>query len=82
MQVVLAQMQQNIPEWKRCGCNVMYSLWYDLMHAENSTQRFGYVLQRAEYIPKLIQRLQESPEEVLADFESVRKHGVAQLPLS
>jgi len=74
-------MQQDIPEWKRSGHDVLYSLWYDLMHAENSTPRFGYVLQQAEFIPKLIQRLQESPEEVLADFESIRKYGVVQLPL-
>jgi len=74
-------MQQDIPGLKRSGINVLYSLWYDLMHADNSTQRFEHVLQRAEFIPKLIQRLQESPEEVLADFESIRKHGVVQLPL-
>jgi hypothetical protein len=69
-------MQQSIPELKRSGRDVLLSLWFDLMHAENSTPRSGYVLQLAEFIPKMIQRLQESPEEVLADFELIRKHGV------
>jgi len=69
-------MQQVIPEWKRSGRDVLYSLWFDQIYAENSTPRSGHVLQRAEIIPKLIQRLQESPEDVLADFESIRKHGV------
>ncbi len=69
-------MQQDIPESKRSGCDVLHSLWFDQIYGENSTPRFGHVLQQAEIIPKLIQRLQESPEEVLADFESIRKHGV------
>jgi hypothetical protein len=50
------------------------------MHAENSTSRFGGVLPQADFIPKLTQRLQEFPEEVLADFESIRKHGMADSP--
>jgi hypothetical protein len=53
------------------------SLLNDMVYAENSTYRFCGVLQRAEFIPKLIQRFQESPEDVLADFESIRKHGTA-----
>jgi len=69
-------MQQGIPESKRNGCNVLYSLWFDQIYAENSTPRFGHVLQQAEIIPKMIQKLQESPEDILADFESIRKHGV------
>jgi hypothetical protein len=75
MQVVLAKIQQTLPESKRDGMAVVSSLWADLMLAENSTSRFTRVLQLAATIPKLIQRLQESPEEVLADFESIRKHG-------
>jgi len=75
IQVVLAKLQQVIPEWKRCGSDVLYSLWSDLIYAENSTPRFGHVLQQADIIPELIQRLQESPEDVLADFESIRQHG-------
>ena len=56
---------------------VLSSLRSDLLHAENSTKRFEGVLAQAEFIPKLIQRLQESPKDVLADFESIRKHGMA-----
>jgi hypothetical protein len=81
MQVVLAKIQQFLPELKRDGKTVLSSLWSDLMHAENSTTRFQGVLPQAELIPKLVQRLQESPEDVLTDFESIRKHGMADLPL-
>lgn len=72
----MAKIQQSLPEIKRDGSNVLSSLWSDMIYAENSTSRFGGVLSQAEFIPKLTQRLQESPEEVLADFEAIRKHGV------
>jgi len=72
----LAKIQQSLPELKRDGSNVLSSLWSDLIFAENSTSRFGGVLSQAEFIPKLIQELQESPDEVLAEFEAIRKHGV------
>ena len=49
------------------------------MYAENSTSRFGGVLPQAEFIPNLIQKLQDSPDDVLADFDSIRKHGRSTL---
>jgi hypothetical protein len=56
---------------------VLSSLLFDLIHAENSTSKFKGVLRQAEFIPKLLHILRESPEEVLADFESIRKQGMA-----
>lgn len=79
IQVVLAKILQSLPELKRDGSNVLSSLWSDLIYAQNSTSRFGGVLPQADFIPKLIQNLQESPEEVLADFESIRKYGMTEL---
>ena len=70
---MLAKIQQSLPEIKRDGSTVLSSLWADLIHAENSTFRFGGVLPQAEFIPKLVKTLQESPEAVIADFEKIRK---------
>jgi len=47
-----------------------------MIYAENSTSRFGDVLPQAEFIPKLVQTLQERPEEVVADFEAIRQHVI------
>jgi len=76
IQVVLAKIQQTLPEQKREGNIVLSSLLSELMNSEDSIARFGGVLSQAESIPKLMQRLQESPEDVLADFETIRKHGM------
>jgi len=46
------------------------------MYAENSTSRSGGVLPQSEFIPKLAKTLQESPDDVLADFETIRKHVI------
>ena len=81
MQVILAKAQQTLPESKRDGENVRLCLWSDLMFAENSTARYEGVFQQAELIPRLIQRLRESPQDVLDDFESIRKHSTVDLPL-
>ncbi|KAF8807490.1 hypothetical protein BYT27DRAFT_7189561 [Phlegmacium glaucopus] len=74
LQVVLAKIQQSLPEMKRDGGNVLGSLWASLMYDDNSTSRSGGVLSQAEFIPKLSKSLQESPSEVLADFEEIRKY--------
>ena len=60
---------------------MLSSLMSDLMYSDESTSKFGGVLALAKSIPKLIQRLQESPEDVLAEFESLRKHGMVELSL-
>jgi hypothetical protein len=53
-----------------------------MIFAENSMARLEGVFPQAEWVPKLIQRLQEYPEDVLADFESIRKYGIVELPSS
>ncbi|KAF9569657.1 hypothetical protein CPC08DRAFT_731821 [Agrocybe pediades] len=73
LQVVLAKIQQSLPEMKRDGSNVLSSLWATLLYSEQSTSRSGGVLPQAEFIPKLIKTLQDSPAEVIADFKEIRK---------
>lgn len=45
------------------------------MYNESCTCRAGEVLPQAEFIPKLLKLLQESPNEVIADFEEIRKYS-------
>ncbi|RDB28821.1 hypothetical protein Hypma_015435 [Hypsizygus marmoreus] len=72
--VVIAKIQQSLPEMKRDGNNVLGSVWADLIYNEDSTSRCGSVLPQVEFIPKLAKQLQESPAEVIADFEEIRKY--------
>lgn len=75
LHVVLAKIQQSIPASKRHGRTVLGSLWSSLMFDDGSTSRAGGVLPQAEFIPGLLRSLQESPSEVIADFEEIRKYS-------
>ncbi|KAF8078531.1 Metalloenzyme, LuxS/M16 peptidase-like protein [Lyophyllum atratum] len=74
LQIVIAKTQQSLPELKRDGNNVLGSLWADLVYSEDSTSRAGGVLPQVEFIPKLAKQLQETPAEVIADFEEIRNY--------
>ena len=51
------------------------SLLDNLIYDDSSTSRAGGVLAQAEFIPKLLKALQESPNEVIANFEEIRKYS-------
>ena len=51
------------------------SLSDSLLYGDSSTSRAGGILPQAEFIPKLSKSLQESPSEVIADFEEFRKYS-------
>ena len=75
MQVVLAKIQQSLPQLKRSGGQVLGSLCDSLLYDDGSTSRAGGILSQVEFIPKLSKSLQESPSEVIADFEEIRKYS-------
>jgi hypothetical protein len=75
LQIVIAKIQQSLPEMKRDGSTVLRSLWADLIYDDNSTSRYGHIIQEATFVPKLAKQLQASPAEVIADFEEIRKHS-------
>ena len=60
---------------KRSGSKVLESLWDSLIYDDSSTSRAGGILAQADFIPKLSKSLQESPSEVIADFEEIRKYS-------
>jgi Zn-dependent M16 (insulinase) family peptidase len=74
LQVAVAKIQQALPELKRDGSNVLSSLCSQLLYSENSVPRSGGILSQMVFIPQLARRLQESPKEVIADMEEMRRH--------
>lgn len=75
LQIVIAKIQQSLPELKRDGNNVLGSLWADLVYSNDSTSRAGGILPQVDYLPNLAKRLQENPAQVIAEFEEIRKHS-------
>lgn len=74
LQVAVAKIQQALPELKRDGSNVLGSLCSQMLYNEDSVSRSGGILSQIEFTPQLARRLQENPEEVIADLEEVRRH--------
>lgn len=71
--VSAAKLAQSLPELKRDGSNVLSSVWAETLFDKNSTSLAGSILSQADFVPKLIKDLQESPEEVITSFEKLRK---------
>ncbi|KAG6911895.1 hypothetical protein DXG01_000142 [Tephrocybe rancida] len=74
LQIVIAKVLQGLPELKRSGDNILGSLWAELVYSDESTSRAGSVMTQLEYVPRLAKQLQESPLEVIADFEEIRTY--------
>lgn len=74
LSVVLAKIQQSLPELKRDGNTVLNSLWTSLIYNEKCTSRSAGVLALMEFIPQLTKNLQEKPDEVIKDFEDIRNY--------
>ena len=72
--MAVSKIQQNIPELKRDGSNVLSSQCAQLLYAENSTNRATTVFTLMEFVPALQTLLAEKPHKVLKTFEEIRKH--------
>jgi len=57
---------------KRNGNTVLSAISMEQLYDETSTSRAGTVLNQAEFIPGLIQRLQDEPKKVIEEFEVIR----------
>lgn len=71
--MIIAKEQQYLPELKRDGDIVLFSVMEDLLYSDESTSRAGGVLSQAVFLPKLAKRLRQNPKEVIKDFEEIRK---------
>ncbi|RDX52049.1 hypothetical protein OH76DRAFT_1345727 [Lentinus brumalis] len=70
--VNVAKIQQSLPEMKRDGDTVLGSVNSELLFDETYVPRMGSVVPMIDFVPKLAQQLQESPEEVIKDLEEIR----------
>ncbi|KAL0951071.1 hypothetical protein HGRIS_007809 [Hohenbuehelia grisea] len=76
LRITIAKLQQSLPEMKRDGNTVLASLWTNLLYDETSTSRAGGILNQMDFVPNLAKQLQENPDQVIADFEEIRKHMI------
>ncbi|KAJ7487689.1 Metalloenzyme, LuxS/M16 peptidase-like protein [Mycena galericulata] len=75
LQVTIAKILQSLPEMKRDGNTVLGSLWADLLYNEASTSRAGGLLPQIDFMPKIAKQLSESPEQVIADLQEIRRYA-------
>lgn len=73
LQITVAKIQQSLPEMKRSGKTVLSAIATEQLYDETSTSRAGTVLSQAEFLPGLIQRLQDEPSKVIEDYETIRR---------
>jgi hypothetical protein len=73
LQITIAQIQQALPGLKRDGSTVLSAVTAELLHDETSTTRAGGVLIQSDFIRGLSEKIQEAPEEVIEEFENIRR---------
>ena len=79
LQVNIAKVQQSLPELRRDGSTVLSSLTANLMYDERTTSRANGILPQSDFIPRIAQRLQENPDEVIKDFETIRQYSKSHI---
>jgi Zn-dependent M16 (insulinase) family peptidase len=73
LKVTVAKLQQNIPETKRDGNNVVSSVSGGLLKTKQSTLQAAGIMTQMTFIPQLAKALEENPAEIKQDFEELRK---------
>lgn len=71
----MAKIQQNLPELKRDGNTVLGAVSAQQLYDANSTQRAGSVVEQMDFIPIISKQLQDSPDDVIAKLETIRKYS-------
>jgi len=75
LQIVVAQIQQALPGLKRDGSTVLSAVTTELLHDESSTTRAGGVLIQSDFIRTLSEKIHKAPQEVIKEFESLRRYS-------
>ncbi|KAI0734519.1 Metalloenzyme, LuxS/M16 peptidase-like protein [Fomitopsis betulina] len=74
LQISVAKIQQSLPEQKRDGDTILGSVTAELLFDETSVSRMTMTLPQSDFIPKLAEQLQQSPDEAVKDFEEIRRN--------
>ena len=75
LQITAAQIQQALPGLKRDGSTVLSAVTSELLHDESSTARASGVLIQSDFMRSLSEKIQEAPEEVIQEFENIRRNS-------
>lgn len=67
---------------RRNGKTVLSAIASEQLYDETSTPRAGTILKQAEFIPGLIQLLQDEPGKAIDEFETIRQTGGLDLTLT
>ncbi|KAG8934409.1 hypothetical protein FRC02_010043 [Tulasnella sp. 418] len=73
LEVTIAKIQQSLPELKRDGSTVSNAVNTGLFFKPTSSYVGSTILSQMEVIPRLAKELQDSPEAVIKDFETLRE---------
>ncbi|KAJ3568798.1 hypothetical protein NP233_g5473 [Leucocoprinus birnbaumii] len=73
LQVTVAKIQQNMPELKRDGSNVLSSLWATVVYGDNNTSTANSVIPQMNFVQNLAQEIQTNPDKTIATFKEIRK---------
>ena len=71
--ISVAQIQSGLPSLKRDGNTVLSSVLAGLLFSKSYTSSAVSVLPQSEFIPDITARLKEKPDEVIQEFEQIRK---------
>lgn len=74
--VSCAKILQRLPEQKRDGDSVLQAVQSETLFDESSTSRAMNILAQSEDTTLLVRKLQENRDQVIKDFEDIRKHCV------
>ncbi|KAH7318836.1 Metalloenzyme, LuxS/M16 peptidase-like protein [Rhizoctonia solani] len=75
LEVAVAKILQSLPEQKRAGDTIAQAVSDSLtFETSKSVSNAKSIITQMEFIPELARRLQETPEEVIAQMKEFREH--------
>lgn len=76
--MAVAKLQQSLPETKREGQKVQTSVLSSMINTASSNALAAHIETLLEYIPALAQRLQDEPDAVVAELETIRQYSASK----
>lgn len=72
--MAIAGILQSLPSQIREGDTVCDAVCAQLLYDESSMNHMGKVTAQSKHIPRLAQRLRESPDEFIKDLQELRSY--------
>jgi hypothetical protein len=72
LEVTVAKLQQNLPQYKRDGNGVASAVSTDLTFDASCTVRYATVTGMMEWVPRVAKQLKENPKEVVGKMKHVQ----------